>query len=228
VQVFIVTQFPESGRFFAVDERLFGQFLNGQIFPALLIATFAGAGLVANDLRTGAILAYLSRPLTRRDYFFGKLGVVLALTLSVTAVAGLVLYSIAVAMAPERFLHPALWWLAPAIVLHGGTISLVLSLVILAISSLSRSGRVAGLAFFGLFVGLEITNNVIRAIYETRAATVLSLPADLRSLGSALFGVAARRFEAVPWQAAVAALVAVSFVCVLIVRSRVRAVEIVT
>ena len=32
------------------------------------LTIFGGAGLIANDLRTGAILVYLSRPLTRRDY----------------------------------------------------------------------------------------------------------------------------------------------------------------
>ena len=49
---------------------------------------------MANDLRTGAILAYLSRPLTRRDYVLGKLLVPLLLNLAVTLVPGLLLYVI--------------------------------------------------------------------------------------------------------------------------------------
>ena len=79
VQVYVVTRFPEAGRVLPVDGRLFGEFLNQQIGFTILISIFGGAGLIANDLRTGAILVYLSRPLTRRDYVLGKLGVTLGL-----------------------------------------------------------------------------------------------------------------------------------------------------
>ena len=71
-----------------VDGRLFGEFLAQQIgVHAVPHRSSAGAGLIANDLRTGAILVYLSRPLTRRDYVLGKLGVLMALNLSVTLAA---------------------------------------------------------------------------------------------------------------------------------------------
>ena len=65
-----------------MDGAVFAQFLNWQILLGLLLTIFGGAGLIANDLRTGAILVYLSRPLTRRDYVLGKLCVLLALNLS--------------------------------------------------------------------------------------------------------------------------------------------------
>ena len=68
IQVYIVTRFPEASRIAPVDGRLFGEFLNGQILSTLLLTVFGGAGLIANDLRSGAIVVYLSRPLTRRDY----------------------------------------------------------------------------------------------------------------------------------------------------------------
>jgi ABC-2 type transport system permease protein len=227
IQVFLVTRFPDAGRILTVDASLFGRFLNGQIGAAMLLAVFGGAGQVANDLRTGAILAYLSRPLTRRDYVLGKLGIVLALTLSVTAVAGLLLYVVSVALAPERFLTWQLAWLAPAILLHGLTISLVFSLLILAVSALSRSARIAGLACFGLIVALEIGNGILRNIYDNPWTTALSLTANLRALGVALFGVGALRFEAIGWPLAAGTLVLVCAGALLVLRARVRAVEIV-
>ncbi len=73
IQIYIVTRFPEAGRILPVDGRLFGDFLNQQVGFTILLSIFGASGLVANDLRTGAILAYLSRPLTRRDYVLGKL-----------------------------------------------------------------------------------------------------------------------------------------------------------
>src|SRR2546428_239987 len=95
IQIYIVTRFPDASRLLPVGASLFGEFLNQQIGFALLITIFGGAGLIANDLRTGAILVYLARPLTRRDYVLGKLGVLMVLNLGVTLVPGLLLYAIA-------------------------------------------------------------------------------------------------------------------------------------
>lgn len=227
VQIWVVTQFPQAGRVLPVDGRLFGEFLNQQIGLALILTTFGGAGLIANDLRTGAILVYLSRPLTRRDYVLGKLAVLLALNLSVTLVPGLLLYGIGLALAPEQYLKLELWWLAPAVLGHALLISLSLSLLALAVSSLSRSARVAGLGFFGLIAGLEMARGVLRNVFEARWATLLSLQADLRGVGNALFGVTARRFDAVGAPEAALVLVLVAGLCLLVLRARVRAVEIV-
>jgi ABC-2 type transport system permease protein len=226
VQIYVVTRFPEAGRILPVDGRLFGEFLNQQIVFTLLLSIFGGAGLIANDLRTGAILVYLSRPLTRRDYVLGKLGVLLALNLSVTLVPGLLLYAIALALAPELFLKWSLAWIAPAVVLHSAVVSLSLSLLALAVSSLSRSARVAGLGFAGLFLGLEVVRGILAQGFGLRPVALLSLRADLRALGAGLFGVA-ERGPTLPWSWPAAVLLAASLLCLVILRSRVRAVEIV-
>ncbi len=227
IQVYVVTRFPEVGRVLPVNGTLFGEFLGQQVLFNLFLTIFGGAGLVANDLRTGAILVYLSRPLTRRDYVLGKLGVLLALNLSVTLVPAALLYLIALALAPEQFLTWSLAWIGPAVVLQSLVLSLVLSLVALAISSLSKSARVAGLAFFGLLFGLEIVRGVLRAVYDRPESALLSLQADLRTVGNALFGIQDRAYT-VAWPWAVLVLAVVSLGCLAILRARVRAVEIVT
>jgi hypothetical protein len=182
---------------------------------------------VANDLRTGAILVYLSRPPTQRDYIAGKLLVPLSLNLAVTLVPGLVLYLTGLALAPEHYLKWELSWIAPAIVAHAVAVSLVVSLVVLAISSLSRSARVAGLAFVGLVFGLEMIRLVLQNAFNRKEAVLLSLQADLQSLGVALFGVVNRQLD-IFWGWPLLVLVVVSLGCLAILRSRVRAVEIVT
>jgi ABC-2 type transport system permease protein len=227
VQVYAFTRFPEINRVLPVDGRLFGEFLNQQIGFTVLLSIFAGAGLVANDLRTGAILVYLSRPLTRRDYVLGKLGVPLLLNLAVTLAPGLLLYLIALGLAPEQFAKWSLLWIGPAIVVHSLLISVVVGLLALALSALSRSARVAGLAFVGLWVGVEIVRGVLTQIADRREAEVLSLQQDLRAVGNALFGIVERATSLpVVWPALT--LVVVSAGCLLVLRSRVRAVEIVT
>jgi ABC-2 type transport system permease protein len=226
IQVYVVTRLPEAGRVLPIDGRMFGQFLEIQTLFTLLLSIFGGAGLIANDLRTGAILVYLSRPLTRRDYVLGKLGVLLALNLSVTLLPGLLLYLIALALAPEQFAKWSLAWIAPAVVLHSVVTSLVMSLIALAVSSLSRSARVAGLGFFGLVFGLEIVRGVLRALYDRPESTLLSIQGDLQSVGNALFGITDRAF-ALPWGYPALVLAAVSLGCLAVLRARVRAVEIV-
>jgi ABC-2 type transport system permease protein len=227
IQIYIVTRFPEAGRILPVDGRLFGEFLNQQIGFAILLSIFGASGLVANDLRSGAILAYLSRPLTRRDYMLGKLLVPLFLNLAVTLVPGLLLYAAGLSLAPELYLKWELAWIAPAVVVHGLAISLVVSLLTLAISSLSRSARVAGLAFFGLIVGLEMIRLVLQQGFRQAYAMLLSVQTNLRAVGAGLFGLTDREVT-VAWGWAALVLALVSLACLWILRSRVRAVEIVT
>jgi len=227
IQIWIVTEYPQAGRLLPVDGRLFGEFLSVQVGFVLILMVFGGAGLIANDLRTGAILVYLSRPLTRRDYVIGKLSVLACLGLFVTLAPALLLYAVGLALAPELYWKLELWWIAPALVLHSLVLVLPLGLLSLAASSLTRRPIVAGLSFFGLFSGLEMARGVLRQIFDQRWATLLSLQADLRSIGSALFGNTLRRFESVPWHEAALVLALVSLLCLAVLRSRVRAVEIV-
>jgi ABC-2 type transport system permease protein len=225
IQIYVVTRFPGAGRVLPVDGRLFGQFLNQQIGFTVLLTVFGGAGLVANDLRTGAILVYLSRPLTRRDYVVGKLGVLLALNLSVTLAPGLLLYGIGLALAPGQFLEWALAWIGPAVVVHSLAIAVFVSLLGLAVSALSRSARVAGLGFIGLIVGLDLARGVLVNVLDRPELALLSLLADLRALGAALFGLDGQ-LQAYGGLAALV-LAVVGAGCLAVLRSRVRAVEIV-
>jgi len=223
----VVTRFPEAGRVLPVDGRLFGEFLNQQVGFTILLSIFGASGLVANDLRTGAILVYLSRPLTRRGYVLAQLFVPLSLNLAVTLVPALALYGVALALTPDQFLKWDLAWIGPAIVAHSLAISLVVSLLSLAVSALSRSARVAGLGFFGLVFGLEMVRLVVQHGFGRAEAMLVSLLADLRSLGNALFGLADPEY-ALHWAGPAAVLVLVVLGCLAILRSRVRAVEIVT
>src|SRR5262249_19136815 len=67
-------------------------FFKVQMFFVMLLVVVAGPGLISRDLRFNALPLYFARPLTRLDYFIGKLGVIGAL------VAG-------VAVLPPPFAH---------------------------------------------------------------------------------------------------------------------------
>ncbi len=214
----MLSALPRGGAVFAL-------FFKWQLPLCLLLTTFGGAGLVANDLRTGAILVYLSRPLTRRDYVAGKLCVLMALNLAVTLLPGLLLYGVACALAPAQFVTLELAWLGPAITLHAFVLALSLSLAALAVSALSRSGRVAGLAFFGLLIGLDLVQGIVGVIARWPPAILMSVQACINAVGDALLG--SPPADALHWiwpSLALAALWAASLV---VLRARVRAVEVV-
>jgi ABC-2 type transport system permease protein len=225
IYLWALTQFPQAEKLFPVGGAVFARFFHWQELLVLLVTTFAGAGLVASDLRTGAILVYLSRPLTRRDYVLGKMGVLLALILSVTLVPGLLLYGVAVALAPQHFLKWSLTWIAPAVAAHSLVLAVAWSLLILAVSSLSKSARVAGLAFFGLVMTLEVLRGIVGLVYRWPGSTILSLRANLRALGDVIFGL--KPGPALHWAWPALVVTAVALACLFILRSRVRAVEIV-
>lgn len=226
VQVYIVTRFPEAARLLPTEGKLFGEFLNGQLGFAMLLSIFGGAGLVANDLRTGAILVYLSRPLTRRDYVLGKMGVLLALNLSVTLVPGLLLYLSAMSLLPDRYLKLDMAWIGPAVVAHSVLISVAVSLLALAVSSLSRSARVAGVALMALWVGLEIARVVASNVFARPEIGLLSIQGNVQAVGRALFGIPPDA-AALYWAWPLVTVVAMGVGCLAVLRSRVRAVEVV-
>jgi ABC-2 type transport system permease protein len=225
IQVYVVTRFPDASRVLPVDGRLFGEFLNQQLGFVLLLLIFSGAGLIAEDLRSGAIIVYLSRPLTRRDYVLGKFGILLVVGLAVTLVPGALLYFAAVGLAPDAFLDVGLVWIAPAVLLHSLAMCGVFGLLMLALSSLSRSARVAGLGFAALVLGLEIVKVIVQANFDLPAAELLSLQNDVRIVGEVLFGIAERP-GLLGWSGATGVLLGTAVVSLLVIRRQVRAVEV--
>ena len=225
-RVYLAAEFPQVAQIMPVGAAIFPELMAWQLAFATLLSVFGGAGLVANDLRTGAILVYLSRPLTRRDYVLGKAGVLFALNLSITLLPGLLLYLAALSLMPARFLQIGMWWVGPAIAAHAVVISLTIGLLTLAISSLTRSVRVAGVALMVLWLGLEAVQLLARLAFDRPEIALLSLQADVRALGRALFGVAGTTHDLL-WIWPLAAMAAAVIGCVAILRQRVRAVEIV-
>ncbi|HEY7515542.1 MAG TPA: ABC transporter permease subunit [Vicinamibacteria bacterium] len=226
VQLYVVTRFPEAARIAPVDGRLFGEFLNQQIVFALLLSVFGGAGLVAQDLGSGAILVYLSRPLTRRDYVLGKLGVVGGLNLGVTLVPALLLYGLGLSLTPDTFFRADRAWIGPAIVAQSLILSTTLGLLALAVSSMARSARAGGLAFFGLVASLEVARRVLALLQGRPEVHLLSIQQDLRMVGGMLFGLSRGGPDlhpAYPWLA----LLATCGLCLLVLRARIRAVNVV-
>jgi ABC-2 type transport system permease protein len=226
VRLYIIINYPAARGLGEINSQFFGAFLNRQLAWVTFISIFGGAGLVANDLRTGGILVYLSRPLTRRDYVLGKVGVPVALNLAVTLVPALALYASALSLAPDRLLKWDQLWIAPAIVLQSLVIAFAVGLLVLAVSSVSRSARITGVALIALWVGLEAVRLIAVFAFGRPEVALLSLQANVQAVGNALFGIRGHELT-LYWAWPALTLVATVLACLAVLRARVRAVEVV-
>jgi ABC-2 type transport system permease protein len=228
--VFLVSRVPDlAAQLPSLAELLARHALWFQMLFAVLITVWAGAGLVGDDLRTGALLVYLSRPLTRADYVLGKLGVLAALNLAVLALPTLALWALAVALEwrePAGRSGLSLSLLPFAILAYSALAAVVLAVLALGASALARHAALAGASLVGAFLLFDAA-----ALVAPPGARVylrlLSVRADLAAVGDALFGLAPDP-AGVHWLGALVALALVSAAALAAVARRVRAVEIVS
>jgi len=152
-------------KFLTIDGNFFAIFMNAQSVYALILASVAGPGLIAPDLSNNALPLYFSRPLTRGDYIWSRMIVLLGLLSIVSIVPGLLLFGMQVGMAGGDWFWKN-WNLGVAILIGFGMYISVVSLVALTSSAYVKWRVVAGalvLAFFFLLTGAaEMVNEVFR------------------------------------------------------------------
>lgn len=90
---------PKFKDFLQIDSRFFLIFMRVQAVFSIFIAIFAGPGLIAPDLSNNALQLYFSRPLSRAEYVFSRMAVLLGMLSLVSWIPGIILFSIQSAMA---------------------------------------------------------------------------------------------------------------------------------
>ena len=157
-QIYFARQFPQAAEFVNVDALLWQEFLAQQVefLPVLLVSLYAGAGAIASDLRSGAIVIYLAKPISRFDYVLGKSLPVFGAISSITLVPALALLGLSVGLSGGFGVLEDAPWLPISIIGYSLWLTLYFTLAVLAVSSLSRSGRIAGVGFVAIAFGTEI------------------------------------------------------------------------
>ncbi len=119
-----------------------------QVFFAVLVTYFVGRRAVGEDLHSGAMVVYLSRPIGLMGYAFGKWLAMAVFILGVTVVPGLLLALacwLSTGTSVLRFLADIV-----GLLVGGGLLALSFGCLMLAVSSLTRRGRTAGILWIGL------------------------------------------------------------------------------
>lgn len=212
--------------FEVVDAQFFRNAVMGQGLFLLLVCIWIGAPLIAQDLRTNAIQLYLARPLTRVDYVLGKFAVVAGLGSLLLPVPALLLFLMELGLSTDTRFLSTYFWLPLAILAYSVLVVGGAGLVILAISSMTRSGRYAGLLFFAFVFFSEAGSQLLMLISGLRLFTVVSLIKLADQVGAICFGAASD--EGVLYLPTLTAYLLLMGLALVVLRRRVRAVEIVT
>lgn len=228
VQVYFTTRVPDVRRIAPIDDKFFFESVMMQVPWMLIMAAYAGAGLVANDMRTGGLLLYLSRPLTLLDYIFGKVAILFVSLSMVSLLPSVVLFFGARSLAPEILGGIEHLLILPKIVAFSLVFIVPMIGLMLMMSAVAKNPRFAGLGFFFVFVGSTIAQGIAWQATRSPWAGLISLQSNMQRVGHELFGVRSTRMLAgLPAEMSVLVLTLVVAGCFMVLKSRIRAVEVV-
>jgi ABC-2 type transport system permease protein len=146
-------------------------FWDVQMFFSMLMAFFIGRGAVGEDLRSGALVVYFSRPVSFIQYLTGKWMAIAAGVLGVTLLPGLVLAVFRWLAEPDATAVDFLRWMGALLALSL-LLALCMGWMVLAISALAGRARAAGIVWVILFfVSFGVAEGLSNAtgIYELNA-----------------------------------------------------------
>jgi ABC-2 type transport system permease protein len=203
----------------------FRQFLEQQAFFVFCITVYVGAGLIANDRRANALQIYLSKPLSRAEYVFGKLSILMTFLLLVTWVPAIILLLVQIAFAGNFTFFRNNAFLFPAITVFSFIEVVMVSMSMLALSSLSNSSRYVAILFTALIFFTKALYGVLAFVTGGSGISWVSFSASLTQVGSAIFRL--RPEYDTPWPISLLMIVALVALSGVILERRVRGVEVV-
>jgi ABC-2 type transport system permease protein len=224
VQIYAATSLPQAA-FLAPDAQMFRQFLQQQEVFLFFITVYAGAGLIATDRRANALQIYLSKPLSRIEYIFGKLTILATFLLFVTWVPAVFLLLIQIMFSGSFKFFLNNLFLFPAITIFSFIQVIAVASAMLALSSLSNSSRYVGVLYTGLIFFLQALYGIVFAITRDSRLAWISPAVDINRIGDAIFSVPTRLQLSVPIACVVVVLLILASAVIL--EKRVRGVEVV-
>jgi hypothetical protein len=209
-----------------VNAEFFRSFMEIQLSWFLILGIYPGTGLISNDLKWNAIQLYLSKPLTKLDYVAGKLAIICTFLLGVTLVPGMLLFALELGMSSDLTFLAEYWWLPFSVTAYSLIAAFGWGMIVLALSSLSKSSRFVGVLLIALVLLSTGFAAFFNGLFQTGGSVVVSAIEELKLLTYVFFG-GESEYGNHGFMASVMLTVFIG-ISALILRSRVRAVEVVT
>ena len=225
VQIYAAANLPQAA-FLRPTAETFRQFLDQQSIFVFFVTVYVGAGLIANDRRANALQIYLSKPMTRAEYVFGKLAILIVFLLAVTWAPAMVLLLVQIAFAGNFTFLKSNLFLFPAITVFAAIQVLTVSVAMLALSSLSKSARYVAILYAMLLFFTTAIYGVLYAVTRSSSFSWVSLSANIEQVGNVIFRMPAKYDT--PWPVSLLVIVITVAVCGVVLERRVRGVEVVS
>jgi len=224
VQIYASANLPQAA-FLAPTAETFRQFLDQQEIFVFFLTVYVGAGLIANDRRANALQIYLSEPLTRAEYIFGKLAILTIILLLVTWVPAMVLLLVQIAFAGNFSFLVNNAYLFPAITVFSFIQVVMVAATMLALSSLSNSSRYVGILYTAVIFFTQAIYGVVFLVTHSTMMSWISVSANLTQIGDVIFRLRPK-YETL-WILSLTIVVGLVVASGLILERRVRGVEVV-
>ena len=191
-------------------------------FLLLIIALFAGSGLIANDKKNKALTLYFSKPVSKKDYITGKFLIIFLYGLVIAWGPAIFLFLLRVLFDSSGIYFKTYYWIpfsiTGAVLMH----IFIYAGIILALSAATSKARSAAIAFFSIL----FVPDVLRAIFSgVPSVGVISIWADLRQVSAWMFGLDLPYLFS-PW-IALAILLVLLTGCILLVGKSIKPTEVV-
>jgi hypothetical protein len=173
---------------FGDSSGIIREFMIGQDFPIFIVMVLVGSGIIAKDAKANAMQVYLSKPVTRLDYFLGKFAALAIIVLMLLFVPGVIMFLLGWLTAPDgkQFLTNCSWMMW-SIALYSVIAAAVFSTVVLGLSSVTKNARYAGVAMALVWFCMGAVAQIL--VMEAGKADLapLSFSVSLGTIGRALF-----------------------------------------
>jgi ABC-2 type transport system permease protein len=216
-----------SERFITITPGSFKIFFTNPGFLFLMIAmlVFAGAGLIADDLRHNSLQIYFSRPLRKRDYLLGKMAVIFFFILIVTLVPGLLVLVFKLIFDGSFKFFVDYPWLVLSIVGYSALLAVFFAFYTLLLSALSKNSRYVMILVFMIYLFSDILSGILQGIFRTPYVSLFSIRANIEQIGAFIF--AQKPSQAVPVVLSFLVLGGVCGLSALVLHRNIRGVEVI-
>lgn len=198
---------------------------DGLLFLMVMLMLFAGAGLIADDMKHNALQLYFSRPLRKRDYLLGKAGTLSFFLLTLTFVPGLLFILFKLIFSGSFGFLREFPWLPLSVVGVSLLFTIFFTMYTLLLSSLSSNRRYVSILIFGVYLFSDILFGIFHGNFRSPYFALISIKANLQQLTAFLF----RRpptFQ-VSWVYSLLILLAICLAAFFVVKKRTKGVTVI-
>jgi ABC-2 type transport system permease protein len=213
-----------------VNNVWFVSFLAIEAWMGFLLAAWGGPGMITKDFANHSVQLYLSRPISRAEYLFGKVSVLAALLSCTTWIPALLLFFVKAQLQG----HGWIWenfWMAGSILLGCLIWIAMISLVSMAVAVWVKWRIAATALMLGIFFLLPALGAILDAILRTHWGALMNFPYMITLVWAHLFRLDAIHrhssgFDVVPLWSAWASLLSVCAFCFWLLDRKLRAREV--